>query len=176
MSTWNAIVIEQPGSLTIDTLPDALTGEGEIWEGYDVTDERESRQPNTYYQGDPGGPGNPEGRIVISGHSKYEASAAIAALIELSKTTGTITHSEEYDYDEPGQEVTVYRAGGYVLAESRTSELVPNNLGELIAAVREGIALVDATFDKEEEHYAAVRTVMAARALISALTPNGGAA
>ena len=40
MSTWNTITIERPGALTLDTLPDALTGDGEIWEGREEDDTR----------------------------------------------------------------------------------------------------------------------------------------
>lgn len=137
MSTYNSITIENPGALTIETLPDALTSDGEIWEGYDVTDERidvPERRTEAFIF--PGRPGNPDGAITIAGGSKWRAEEAIAALVELSKTTGRITHHQEWDDDAPGAETTVYENGEYVEAKSLESAMVPANLAELIAEVR----------------------------------------
>ncbi|KZE41397.1 hypothetical protein [Microbacterium sp. T32] len=141
MSTWNSITIERPGALTLDTLPDALTGDAEIWEDRDEDDERVTIPEYEPYAWNPGyklpeRPGNPEGNITIEGRSKYRADDAIAALIELSKTTGRITHYQEWDNDGPGQETTVYENGEYIHAASKVSDMVPANLHELIANVR----------------------------------------
>lgn len=164
MSTWNAITIERPGALTVDTLPEALTGYGEIWEGYSADDERETipeRQMFAQYVRAER-PGNPNGVIVISGSSKWRPDAAIAALIELSKTTGRITHRQEWDDDEVGQEVAVYENGSEVEAERRVSGLVPANLGALLDAARAALDATDA--DATQRQQEALRGLVAALA------------
>jgi hypothetical protein len=171
MSTWNAITIENPGALTIDTLPDALTRDGEIWEGYEVTDERidvPERRTEAFIF--PGRPGNPDGNFVIAGGSKWRADEAIAALMELSKTTGRITHHQEWDDDTPGAETTVYVNGEYVEAESLESAMVPANLAQLVAEVRKYV---------RRDHRGDIYTSMGAEpmravmALVDALDPKG---
>lgn len=151
MSTWNNITIERPGALTKDTLPDALTRDGELWEGYDVWDERAIAEG---------------GGLTISGWSKYEASEAGAALLELSRTTGTITWREEHEYDETSKTVTVYRDGAHIHEESKHDELVPDNLQELVGNVRSariGHNAMDGTCDEFDE---------AVLALLDALDPK----
>ncbi|GAA1745444.1 hypothetical protein [Microbacterium paludicola] len=143
MSTWNSITIEEPGALTIDTLPTALTSDGELWEGYDAIDEREDVPEREVAAGYtiPGRTGNPDGSIIIQGHSKYTADEASAALAELSKHTGRIVHREEWDYDEVGGSVTVYENGAAVPDLGQHTELIPDQLPKLIGDLRRALAV-----------------------------------
>lgn len=175
MSTWNSITIENPGALTLDTLPDALKGDAEIWEDRYEADERVPIPASAPYSWDPGyklpeRPGNPEGSITIEGRSKYQADDAIAALIELSKTTGRITHYQEWDNDGPGQETTVYENGEYIHAASKVSDMVPANLHELIRDARTAL-LFDAPSPAVVDALAGTLT-----ALVNALDPEGAQA
>lgn len=167
MSTWNRITIERPGALTLDTLPDALTHVGEIWEGRSEDDTRvgfpDRMSPLGYEI--KGREADPDGVITISGHSKWRADDAIAALIELSKTTGRITHHEEWDDEEVGQSVSVYENGAEVESERRESELVPANLRALVAAGRAALDHSDTAATQEQQD--------ALRALVNALDPEG---
>jgi len=171
MTTWNSITIESPGALTLDTLPDALTGDAEIWENRTEEDERVTVPAREAFGATyPERPGNPGGSIIISGGSKWSAEDAIHAVIELSKTTGRITHYQEWDDDQQGQSLTVYENGAEVEELAQVSELVPANLRELIANVRRYV---------RRDHRGDIYTEMgsepmkAVMALVDALDPNG---
>lgn len=171
MTTWNTITIERPGALTLDTLPDALTGDAEIWEGRTEWDERETVPERfTFGRLRAERPGNPDGDIIISGHSKWTPEEAIKALIELSKTTGRITHRQEWDDDEAGQSVTVYENGAEVEELAQVSDLVPANLHELIADARTAL-MFDAPSPAVVDALSGTL-----RALVDALDPKGAQA
>lgn len=123
MSTWNSITIENLGALTVEALPDALTRDGEIWEGYEA---------DQY--------GEPE-IITIQGHSKWEPSEAIAALkqLTLDHPGMKVIHDQEWDYEEPGSDSTVYVNGEIVRAESKHSQLVPIDLAAMVEALRKAL-------------------------------------
>jgi hypothetical protein len=175
MSTWNVITIERPGALTLDTLPDALTRDGEIWEGRDEDDTRvgfpDRMSPLGYEI--KGRDADPDGVIKISGHSKWRADDAIEALIELSKTTGRITHHEEWDDDEVGQSVSVYENGAEVREVRKVSALVPANLPDLIADARKSIWRDPKNGDITMPLHGGGAAIMA---LLDALDPEGASA
>lgn len=165
MSTWNVVTIEKPGRLTLADLPEALTSAGPLGgEDYSDTDEREDTPP-TMYRGvlvGAGRPGKPGGNIVIEGRTKYRAEELFAACVEVSASTGgTVTWFEEWDDDEVGQSVTVFRAGELVDSEGRTSELVPVNLTELVESLRDAL----------DHSGIALSVAVRARALVDALRP-----
>lgn len=171
MSTWNRITIERPGALTLDTLPATLTSAAEIWEGRDDRDFRVTIPERTLYGVTyPEKPGDPDGSIVITGGSKWRADEAIIALVELSKTTGRITHFQEWDDDGPGQSVTVYENGEEVEELARVSDLVPANLAQLIADARTAL-LFDAPSPAVVDALSGTLT-----ALVDALDPKGAQA
>ena len=147
MSTWNSITINEPGDLTVETLPTELTSDGEIWEWYEAYSN--------------------EGAITIEGHSKYSADEAKSAMRRLSRSTGRITHFEEWDDDEVGQSLTVYENGAVVHEQGRHSELVPDNLAELVKAGRDALS---ADTDSVWENGRVTRPMRdALRALVEAL-------
>lgn len=186
MTTWNSITIENPGALTLDTLPAALTEDAEIWGDRSQDDERVTIPEHEPYPWSPGyklseRPGDPAGNITIEGRSKWRPEAAIEALIELSKTTGRVTHYQEWDDDEQGQESAVYEDGEYVVTASRVSDMVPANLHELIAAARVPLARYDAIDSDDDPGYharvdAAFDLITHARRLIDALDSYKGVA
>jgi hypothetical protein len=174
MSTWNNITIETPGDLTFETLPEALNGEGSIWDSYDFTDERAINP--AYVNGtvviQAERSGVPDGSITIAGGSNYTADDAHEALLDLSRTTGTITFwescddfRESWDDDGGGRSVTVFRDGVEIADEAQCDALVPANLESLIAAVRAALPSPD-QFDPNMSLSAAART------LVNALSPE----
>ncbi|MFF7293209.1 hypothetical protein ACFY9N_11825 [Microbacterium sp. NPDC008134] len=167
MTTWNVITIENPGALTVAALPEALTSEGEIWEGYSADDTRDAVEPREIAPDlvAPGRAGDPNGCIIIEGHSKWEAEEAIAALVQLTRDAPEmkVTHFQEWDYDGVGSESAVYRGGEIVRAESKVSQLVPVDLDKLAETLRE--ALGKRGYDRNT--MPAVRA--AAQALVDAL-------
>ncbi|MFF2388913.1 hypothetical protein [Agromyces sp. NPDC058104] len=156
MSTWNSITIANaPAELKLEDIftrwPE-LTRDGEIWESRDEDDEREAVTPSRAkwqpidtpreewaYQGRDA---SPEGDITITGHSKYRATSAESALYELSAAYPeiTVSWSQEWDDDEPGQCLDVIRAGEIVRESSLVVHMVPMTLPDLIAAAREALA------------------------------------
>jgi hypothetical protein len=167
MSTWNNITIETPGDLTFETLPEALNGEGSIWDGYEFTDERAINP--AYVNGtvviQAERSGVPDGSITIAGGSNYTADEAHEALLDLSRTTGTITFRESWDDVGGGRSVTVFRDGVEIADEAQCDALVPANLETLIAAVRAALPSPD-QFDPNMSLSAAART------LVNALSPE----
>jgi len=163
MTTWNNITISNPGTLTVEALPDELKGDGAIWEDFSADDEREAIEPDHYYPGSVGREGKPEGDITIEGRSKYHADDAEAILPELSKGR-RIEWFEEWDDDGPGQRVTVWENGEEVAAERKHSELVPDALHELVAELR--ALLPEKWEDKSPLSESAQR-------LVDALDPKG---
>jgi hypothetical protein len=174
MSTWNSIEIHNPGTLTVDTLPDALGEDGEMWESYDVTDNREDTPPyiiqgrvirDTI-------PGDPDGSLVITGRSKYMADRVKAELPGLAVEGRCIVHDEEWDDDEVGQAQTVYEDGEEKPEQAKHSELVPDSLGMLVTLFRDDLARFDAATDDNTERAAAIQAIKSARALVDALRPE----
>jgi len=164
MSTWTSVTIETPGALTLETLPDDLTADGEMWDGYEVDDERVTIPERTLF-----GhvfrerPGNPDGDIRISGGSKWQAERALGALQELSKSTGTIRVFESWDDEAGGQRVTIFRGGETVSEECKEAELVPVNLAALVADLKQALDVPLATDGAWQN------VERAGRALVSAL-------
>lgn len=119
MSTWNTVTIKTPKEIDLDELPD-IDDLG-LWDGQDFDFPEEP---------------------TASGRSKYRADDLDNWIIDYTTEHPEISIHwyEEWDDDEPGQSLNVYRAGSIVRAESKSSALVPANLAELIAAVREALS------------------------------------
>lgn len=151
MSTYHAVTIATPVPIDLATLPYPLYDDGSGSWGLHDGDE--------WY--DPAAP-------MCYGHSAYalDVIGVWAAAYTAAHPEVTVTWSQEWDDEEPGQQVTVYRAGVVVVAESKHTELVPDNLRELIADVRTALdAHGHLAYD------AARQMFDAARALCDALDP-----
>ena len=174
MSTWNVVTIHNPGDLTIETLPDALSPD-RFMDG-EIFDEREGK-PEVHYGTPPNDwrtpamPGDPNGDIRIEWRSKYSDDEAQAACAEIATGERTVTHFQEWDDDEVGQSLDAYRNGIVVEQESQNGDLVPRNLDELVKAVRD--ALADRTVVIHETGKPPRYPLEdAARALVDALRPE----
>lgn len=160
MSTWNSIDIHNPGTLTVDTLPDALGEDGEMWESYDAADWRDEK--------------NPRDLITVSGRSKYTAEEVQAALPALAIDGRRIVHSQEWDDDEVGQSEDIYENGAHAPEQGKHSALVPDTLPALVERLTSALAAYDAIESDDDPGYharvdAAINALTPARDLLAAL-------
>lgn len=130
---WNTVTIQNPGAITLNTLPEAFSGDGAMWEDIERDDVRVTiprrEVPGGFY---PERPGDPSGNIEISGGSKYRADDLVEAIVELSKANSEakITHGEYWSGEQPNETITVYVAGEILHAESQHTYLLPFDLME----------------------------------------------
>jgi len=154
MSTYHVVAIDTPAPIDLASLPYPLCdydgSRAGAWGLHDGDEWDDPAAPMCY------------------GHNAYtlDVIGEWAAAFTAEHPGVTVTWSQEWDDEEPGSDVTVYRAGAVVVAESKHTELVPDNLRELIADVRTAL---DA---RGHLAYDAARQMFdAARALCDALDP-----
>lgn len=118
MSTWNTVTIKTPKEIDLDELPDIDDLGLRDGQDFDFPEEP-----------------------TASGRSKYHADDLDNWIIDYTTEHPEISIHwyEEWDDGDSGQTLTVYSAGSIVRAESKHSALVPDNLDELISALRKAI-------------------------------------
>lgn len=145
MSTWHTIEITgvKAAGITLESLPSSSEewglSEGEPW------------APSlTYVTSEDGKPGSfveDEDSFNTNGRTKYsvEEVGAWARDITSGLADVVVTHDEQWDDDDGGRSVTVYRNGDIDRAASRVSALVPMDYLAIMNEGQRAIAALEAT-------------------------------
>ena len=131
MSTYHVIKITTPEPINLASLPYPLYD-------YDGT------HPNAWGLHDGDVWEDPTAPICY-GHSAHGVEPIETWALEYTAAYPgiTVTWSQEWDDEDAGASISVYRDGTFILAESKHTELVPDNLHELIAVAREALGYHD---------------------------------